>query len=340
MEEDAENKELEDEIKKLVVDIETMDTLFNEPRNLLDDLKDSYGRKNYANILENGKKVLEIMEGPTQNFIKVGTAFSISAAAEWVTILADCGVNISEASDLISKARNEFTEGEFEKANTSIEELSEMFPRLEEEQKEVAGESITSTEQLIEEAKGIDAIVHGSERALQQAKNALEAENYVDVARFIKEAREGAEYAKEKRIQTISDALLFSRSVIDESKAVGVDTSEPDSLYEEAQEAFKNEDYKKCSELNKQAEEKALQLQDEHIQKVIALKDKRAALLEKKASMEQADTEVLAEEGSSQEAAEEEEQEDLCPTCGAEMRYVEKYNRHWCRDCKKYGPKK
>jgi hypothetical protein len=340
MEEDTENMAIEDEIKRLVRDIEAMDTIFNEPKNLLDGLKDSYGSKNYANILENGKKVLDIMRQPTQNYLKVGTAFSISAAAEWVTVLEDSGVNTSEASDLISKARDEFSDGKYDKAYKFIEELGEMFPKLEEEQKEVAGDSIASTEQLIEEAKGIDAIVHGAERALQQAKNALEAQNYLDVAKFIREAREGAEYAKEKRIQTVSDTLLFTRSVIDESRDVGVDTSEPDSLYEEAQEAFKNEEYKKCSELNKQAEEKALQLQDEHIQKVIALKEKRAELLEKKASMEQADTGVLAEEGPSQEVAEKEEQEELCPTCGAEMRYVEKYNRHWCRDCKKYGPKK
>jgi DNA repair exonuclease SbcCD ATPase subunit len=127
--------------------------------------------------------------------------------------------------------------------------------------------------------------------------------------------------------------------VIDESKDVGVDTSEPDEIYEEAKSAFKNEDYKRCSELNKAAEEKALQLQDEHIQRVLALKEKRTELLEKKAEMEKAEEEATVQEEPAA-AGEPEEREDLCPTCGAEMRYVEKYNRHWCRDCKKYGPKK
>lgn len=334
MDEDTEHKDVDDEINRLLREAEALELIFNEPTNLLKELKDSYGRKNYASILENSAKVLVLMDEPTEKFIKIGMAFSISAAADWITTLKETGVDISEAQNLISKAREQFAGGDFRMADETIGEVRKMFLKLEEEQAKSTEEGIAAAEQLIEEARKIDAEVYAAERALSQAKNAQEAENFPETARLVKEAKEEAEKAKELRIQTISDALLFTGSVIDESMEVGVDTSESDTLYEEAKSAFDEGDFKRSAELNKEAEEKALQLQDEHIKKVMALKEKRASMMEKKVS------ETKPEAPPGYEAPSEEAREDACPNCGSKMRFIEKYSRFWCNSCQKYAPKR
>lgn len=330
MDEETEKKEFykQNELSELIRDTETIFAIFNEPTNLLKDLKDSYDRKSYSNTIENASKVLTMMEQPTEQFIKYGTAFSISAAGNWVSTLREVGVDITHAEELLSKATEQFIVGDFQQANQIMKEVKDIIHNLEGEQRGAAEEGISSTERLVEEAKGIEANVDEAERNLQQAKNFFETENYPEMAKFLGQAKEKAERARQKRIQSVSDALLFTRSVIDESKEVGVDTSEPEALFKEAKSAFGSGDFVKCSELTKQAEEKALQLQDQHIQKVLELKEKRATMGRRE---QEAVVEPTEKPGTS---------EENCPTCGQTMRYVQKYNRHWCSNCKKYGPKK
>ncbi|UCG70701.1 MAG: hypothetical protein JSV09_06715 [Thermoplasmata archaeon] len=331
MDEDTENKEIEnqDEISKLVGDKETINTIFNEPVNLLNDLMDTFSNKSYATTLRNGRRVLDILNEPTQQYIKVGIAFSISAATEWVTTLGEVGVDISRAEELISEAREKFSQSDFSSADETIGKVLDMIPDLESEQKEAALEGISSTERLIEEVKNVGAGVENAERDLQQAKNFFDVGNYPEVSRLTKEAKDSAEEARQRRIQTVSDALLFTKSVIDESKDVGVNIKESEDIYNEAKAAFADGEFQKCSELVKEAEERALQLQDEHIQKVMELKERRASMA---ATREEA--------AKPEEKTEEKTKEENCPSCGAPMRYVEKYDRCWCKSCRKYAPRK
>jgi hypothetical protein len=331
MDEDTENNNIakQDEILRLVEDRDAINTIFNEPMNLLNELRDTYGNRSYATTLKNGRKVFEILNEPTKQYKKIGIAFSISAATEWVTSLGGVGVDISGAEELISEAREYFTKSDYSSADETIGKVLDMIPDLESEQKEAASEGISSAERLIDEVKNIGAVVDDAERDLQQAKNFFEVGNYNEVARLTKDAKETAEDARQRRIQTVSDALLFTKSVIDESKEVGVNISESEDMYNEAKNAFGEGDFQKCSELVKKAEEKALQLQDEHIQKVMELKEKRASMATGR-----------AEETKSEEKTQEKPKEENCPTCGSTMRYVEKYGRCWCKSCRKYAPKK
>lgn len=331
MDEDTENKDIEnqDEITRLVEDKDVINTIFNEPVSLLNELRDTYGNRSYATTLKNGRKVLAILNEPTQQYMKVGVAFSISAATEWVTSLGGVGVDISHTEELISQAREHFTNSDFSSADETMGKVLDMIPDLESEQKEAALEGISSTERLIDEVRNIGAVVENAERDFQQAKNFFEVGNYPEVARLTKEAKDTAENARQKRIQTVSDALLFTKSVIDESKDVGVNISESENLYNEAKTAFGEGYFQKCSELVKAAEEKALQLQDEHIQKVMQLKERRANMVTGR-----------DQEAKPEEKTQEKPEEENCPTCGSTMRYVEKYGRCWCKSCRKYAPKK
>ena len=110
---------------------------------------------------------------------------------------------------------------------------------------------------------------------------------------------------------------------------IGVDTREPESLFKKAKKAFGRGDFVECAELNKEAEELALKLQDEHMERVLKLKEKRDAMKKEKPLAAAEDTQT-----------EEEKEEETCPTCESNVRYVKKYDRYWCNECKKYTPRK
>lgn len=333
MEDETEQDEIEnvDEISKLTQNAEVLETIFKEPTTLLREMQDSLEKRSYTNTLEDGKKVLEIMNEPMNEFMKMGMAISISAASRWASTLGEVGVDISQVEELIAQAREQFTAHDFKETDETIGKVRELIPRLENEEKTVANEALTQAEQLIEKTRDIGASVTSAERALNQAKNLMEVGNYPQVARLTTEAKEEAEAAKKQRIQTTSDALLITRSVIEESRDIGVDTNEPEALFRKAKKAFGKGEYAKCAEYNKQAEELALKLQDVHLERVIQLKEKREAMKKER---------VTTQTKQPESEKKKEESQEICPTCDTEVRFVTKYNRYWCKECKKYTPKK
>jgi hypothetical protein len=334
MDEETESNKIEngDEISKLTENTEAFETIFKEPTTFLKEMFDSLENKSYTNTLQDGKRILEIMDAPMQEYMKMGMAISISAASQWASTLGEVGVNTEQIEELITQAKDQFAENQFKEADETIDRVRELIPRLEEEQKDVAMEAVSQAEQVLEENRGIGASMTSAERALEQAKNLMEVGNYPQVARLTKEAKEEAEAAKRQRIQTTSDALLLTRSVIEESKDIGVDTKEPEALFKKAKKAFGKGDFAECAELNKQAEELALKLQDEHLERVIQLKEKREALKKER--------EAALSEKPEHEEKKEDEPDETCPTCDSTVRFVKKYNRYWCKECKKYTPKK
>jgi len=328
---DEEQEVHEDELSKIVGDAETIDTIFSGPIDLLKDLQHLYSNKNYAATLEKGRQTLDMMDEPSKQFVKAGMAFSISAALDWVLSLGGAGVDVSKAEALLSKARDHFSKEDYDKTSKTLADIEDMMRELEVLQVDVAQAKLDETEKLVSEVREMGAIVHNAEIALQKAKTSFETQDYPQVAKLTSEACEAAEKAREQRIQTISDSITFTRSIIDESKEIGVNVKEPNKLHNDAKKAFDSGEYVKASELTKKAEELSLQLQDEHIKKVMALKDKMEEMKREAAERAaQAPTEPVPSG----------EDEDSCPFCGQKMRWIEKYERYWCNSCQKYAPKK
>ncbi len=331
MDDIIEHNEIEkvDEISKLTQNTDALATIFSEPTTLLKEMFDSFENKSYTIALEDGKKVLEIMESPMKEYMKMDMAVSISAAARWSSSLKEVGVDISQIEELIAQARENFASHDFKEVNENIEKVREMIPDLEEAQKDIARNRITTTEEIIEGARGTGASLTKAERALEQARNFLDVGNYTQVARLTEEAQDEANASKKQRVQTTSDALLFTRSIIEESRDIGVNIKEPEALFKKAKKAFGKGDFAESAELNTQAEDLALKLQDEHMDKVMQLRQKR--------ENQKKETNLQKREEDNKEK---EEPDETCPTCDSTVRFVKKYNRNWCKECKKYTPKK
>jgi tetratricopeptide (TPR) repeat protein len=322
-----ENKENVDELSEILKDTGAFETIFKEPTALLKEMYESFEKKSYTSALEDGKKILEIIDAPMQEFQKIGMAVSISAASQWASTLDEVGVKTDQIEELISQAKEYFDKKDFKEADHMIQQVREMIPKFEADQKQIANMRVTSAREMIDEVEAIGANVGKAKRALEQAENFLEVENFSQVAILTDEAKEEAEDARKQRIQTTSDALLLTRSVIEESKDIGVDTKEPESLFKKAKKAFGRGDFVECAELNKEAEELALKLQDEHMERVLKLKEKRDAKKKERPGVDSKEDK-------------DEEEINTCPTCDSDVRYVKKYDRFWCNECKKYAPRK
>jgi tetratricopeptide (TPR) repeat protein len=324
-----ENEENVDELSEILKNTGAFEGIFKEPMELLKEMYESFEKKSFTETIEDGKRILEAIETPVHEFQRIGMAVSISAASQWATALGEVGVETDQIDELINQAREHFTKQDFKEADQMMQRVREMIPKFEQDQKQIAQMRVSSAKEAIEEVEAIGADMEKAQRALEQAENFLEVENFAQVAHLTEEAKEEAENARKQRIQTTSDALLITRSVIEESKDIGVDTKEPESLFKKAKKAFGRGDFVECAELNKEAEELALKLQDEHMERVLKLKEKRDAMKKDEPS---ADSENISEEKK--------EEENTCPTCESNVRYVKKYDRYWCNECKKYTPRK
>ena len=183
----------EDELSKIVGDAETINSIFNEPMELLKDLQHSYGSKNYAATLEKGRQTLGMMDEPSTQFVRAGMAFSISAALEWVLSLGGVGVDVSKAEALLSTARDHFSNEDYDKTSKTLADIEGMMRELEVLQVDVAQAKLTETEKLVSEVRGIGAVVHNAEITLQKAKTSFDTQNYPQVTQLTSEANEAAE---------------------------------------------------------------------------------------------------------------------------------------------------
>lgn len=348
-ESEGESQEGMGEILKTISDTNTIENLFSEPSRLLHDVRNSYETGNYTQAIEKGRQTLGLLNEHREKFEKVGLAFSIAAADAWLSNFKEAGVDISGTEDLLTESKSNFRKGDFTKTDKGLEEVTNRMSKLQNDQINVARKSLETTRQFVENIKMIGANVTDAENILAQAIAAFEDNNYVHVARLTSEAKENAKGARKNRIQAISEALLITRSLIDETKNVGVDITEPEEIYNRAKAAFDADDYKKCQELNREAEQLALELQDAQIAKVMQLKGRRdsgpvggttvsPAGHQPQAGYptQQGYTPPTTGYGAQPQAS----GGGQCQNCGSQMRFIQKYDRFWCDQCRLYGPKR
>jgi hypothetical protein len=263
------------EIKKILEDASNPASLFSDLMGKIKEAKSLFEKKDFDGAIGQSRDSLDLIQASRNKFLSISMGYSITASTELISQISKSGVPIKEAEDLISKVTEHLLSEDFEKAHEGIGNLLEIINKLKEKQVASSKKIIDSFKKLIEEVKGIEADTSEAEAILKKAEGALNGKNYVEVADLVKQGKESAEKVRETRIQTIKDALAKTRSLIDESKSIGVDVSKPDKLYKEADEAFKSKDFKKCFELNEEAAKTAAELEEAQIKKVMEVQERR-----------------------------------------------------------------
>jgi len=296
------------DIKKVLEGAGDPTGIFSDLSGKLKEAKSLFEKKDFDAAIAQSRDSLDLIQTCRKKFLSISMGYSVTGSTELISQISKTGVSTKEAEGMVKEVTEHVLGEDFEKAHEGIGKLLEIIKTLKEKQVAASKKLIDNLKKLIEDVKGIEADTSEADSILAKAESAFNAKNYVETAELVEKATESAEKKREERIQTVKEALSKTRSLIDESKSIGVDISKPNKLFKEAEEAFQNKDYTKCFELNTETEKVVSELEEAQIQKVMEVQ-KRKQTREQDGPAKEAGEKAPEEEETEEEAATDTESE-------------------------------
>jgi DNA-directed RNA polymerase subunit RPC12/RpoP len=263
------------EVEKVLKNYKSESTIFEEAKVLLKKMQSNFGEGNLEDTISRGVAGSGLIEDISIRFEMVRKAYVIFAFRQLIADVRDSGIDIGDVEELVLSAAEHFHQGEAEELDGILEEMSEKAKELQTLQAKKLKEMIEDVEEFIDESRDLGVESEEARDLLRKAEEAFESKTFKKVGYYASKAKKAAEKAREDRIKGISDALLFVKTILEDTREIGADVTEVEELYEEAQEAFEQEKYMKCKTLIKEVEQTALELQDNQIKKAMSLKKRR-----------------------------------------------------------------
>lgn len=275
--EEVEGEEYFGEIEKILKEFRTQGPIFDEANELLKGMQNNFSEGNLEGTISKGVEGSGIIEDMSKRFERVRKAFVIYAFRQLISDVKGSGIDTEETEALVLKAAEFFHRKEYEELESILSDMANKAENLIKEQSKRMKDLILEVEEFLDQARDLGADTKEARDLFRKAEEAFDSKSYKKVDNFAIKAKKAAEEARKDRIQGLSDSLLFVKTILDDTKEIGADISEADSLYKKAKSAFDEEDYNECKTLIKEAEQMALQLQDAQIQKALSLRRRREA---------------------------------------------------------------
>jgi hypothetical protein len=263
------------EVEKILKEYKREGTIFNEANELLSKMQSNFGEGNLEDTIARGVTGSGLIEDLAIRFEMVRKAYVIFAFRQLIADVKASGIDVGDVEELVLKAAEHFHLGETEELDGVLEGISEKAKELQNEQAKKLKELIDEVDEFIDQSRELGVESEEARDLLRKAEEAFESKTFKKVAYYASKAQKSAETAREERIKGISDALLFVKTILEDTREIGADVSEVEKLYDEAQEAFKTDKYMKCKTLIKEVEQTALEIQDNQIKKAMQLRKKR-----------------------------------------------------------------
>jgi hypothetical protein len=263
------------EIENILKEFRNQGPIFEKANELLKKMQDNFSSGNLEGTITIGNEGSGLITDMKDSFERVRRAFVIYAFRQLISDLKESGIDIGEAENLTAKAAESLHFEENEELDGIIEEITIKAEELLKEQAKSLKELMSSVEEFIDQAKDLGADVSEAKKLLRKAEDAFDSKIFKKVSELATKANKAAEDARRDRIQGISDSLLFVKTILTDAREIGADVTEPEEIYSKAKSAFDEENYNDCKSLIKEAEQLALQLQDDQIQKAMKLRKRR-----------------------------------------------------------------
>jgi DNA-directed RNA polymerase subunit RPC12/RpoP/uncharacterized phage infection (PIP) family protein YhgE len=273
--ETVEGEEYFGEVEKVLKDYKSQGGIFNEADELLAKMQSNFGEGNLEDTISKGVAGSGLIEDLTIRFEMVRKAYVIFAFRQLIADVKASGIDVGDVEELVLKAAEYFHMGKTEELDGVLEEISQKAIELQSEQAKKLKELINEVEEFIDQSRDLGVESEEARDLLRKSEEAFESKTFKKVAYYATKAKKAAEDAREDRIKGISDALLFVKTILEDTREIGADVSEVEKLYEEARVAFEENKYMKCKTLIKEVEQAALELQDNQIKKAMSLKKRR-----------------------------------------------------------------
>jgi DNA-directed RNA polymerase subunit RPC12/RpoP len=273
--ESVEGEEFFGEVEKVLKEYKSKGGIFTEAEELLAKMQSNFGEGNLEDTISKGVSGSGLIEDLTIRFDMVRKAYVIFAFRQLIADVKSSGIDVGDVEELVLNAAEHFHMGRTEELDGVLEEISEKAKDLQTEQAKKLKELIDEVEEFIDESRDLGVESEEARDLLRKARENFETKTFKKVAYYASKAKNSAVEAREDRIKGISDALLFVKTILEDTREIGADVTEVEKLYEEAQESFEDKKYMKCKTLIKEVEQTALEIQDNQIKKAMSLKQKR-----------------------------------------------------------------
>jgi hypothetical protein len=290
-----ESEEYFGEVERVLKEYKSQGPIFEKVDSLLKEIQQSFEEGNLEGTISKGVEGSGIIEETAVQFEKVRRAYVIYAFRQLIGDVRDCGIDIGEVEQLANQAASHLFKDEKEELDAVLEKIANRAESLTVEQAKKMKDLITSVEEFIDQTRDLGANIKDAKELFQQAQEAFESNTFKKMSYYATKARKAAEDARKDRIQSISDSLIFVRSILDDARDIGADVIEAEKVYSKAESAYSEEKYVESKALIKEAEQLALELQDAQIQKALKLRKRRETEDETKKDVVEVEPETAPE---------------------------------------------
>ena len=184
------------------------------------------------------------------NEIKISVQPRLEHTQEIIESAKEIGIDISVQEELLSEARDNFEDNEFQGAVEKIIECQNQIQEIRDKSKKAA-RGVKKAKNRLEEATDLHADVSTAKKELQIAMGAIKNDEYERAIENAEKALSSIRLAEKNRVEKI---LSTFKEKINEMRIEGVNTSLADNLIARAEKAKKNENYKEAINLAMQSE--------------------------------------------------------------------------------------
>ncbi|MCK4443119.1 MAG: hypothetical protein KAW09_01145, partial [Thermoplasmata archaeon] len=193
----------------------------------------------------------------------------ITSTLEMMRDAQSAGADVSQAQDLLQKAKQLLEEQDYESAWRCVEEASESAHKSKSRLRGQIENALVAAQNAVNEATGMGLEVEKAESLLDDAEQAVENFDVDEVNSIVDKVNEVVNVARSKNLESaISIELEKAKGLLEKLRHEGVQVDEAEKLAEEATEAKMKRDFKaaeRCLQIFKETvsdAEKSLELNE------------------------------------------------------------------------------
>jgi hypothetical protein len=256
-----------DEVKGPNVDV-------TEAEKFIRNAERALSTKDFDRALEFAQRAEETTREIERNYLKEIVGNELTGIQQLLSEIKRAGIDISEPSDIVSKAESAYDDGDYKEARGLISSARELAEDARYEYvREHAWDTILTARNYLADLKNLGIDVAEPERLIAQAESTYESKYYKKSEADYKRAETQANSAIERlraleenyKRQEVVDEISYLRYILADIKKIGVDIGEAERLLEVATEHMNRGDFVNARKFTAKAEKLARDAKESYL---------------------------------------------------------------------------
>jgi hypothetical protein len=255
-----------DEIRRLLEQHKALAVNFREPEQLMGRAMQSLGARDMEDALRSVQNSMGLAQQASDNFRRFATATLLSAADNLINTTHLAESNDHEAKRALSYALSAYRDGLPDMAN-GVQPLVDKCVRIFKDELIALNEVYQTKKLLVSNFKNQGVDTFNAERYMRRIEDALAARNHSEAWEYLEKAEKSVVESRNAWVTQIQSEVPVAENVIQEARHLGADTQEAEKLIAQARVAMDARDYALCAELTKRSSRKAMEAQQQQIER-------------------------------------------------------------------------